>query len=118
MKKEYRIKKNDEIQSLMQKRKTVGNTYFVIYHYKNHDQEHFRYALSVPKKFGNAVQRNQMKRRIREIIKDCSIIDKVDVFIIAKLKSQELSFNDIKINIQNLLKKAKILKDGKYEKQE
>jgi len=117
LKKEYRIKKSDEIQSLMNKKLTVGNSFFVIYHYKNHDQEHFRYALSVPKKFGNAVQRNKMKRRLREVIKDCSINDSVDIFIIAKLKSQELNYSDIDMNIKKLLKKAKILKDGSYEKQ-
>ena len=118
MKKEYRIKKNNEIQSLMQKRQSVGNAYFVIYHIKNHDQKHFRFAISVPKKYGIAVERNRMKRRISEIIKESQIQNDVDFFVIAKIKSNTLNFNDIKNQIQNLLKKAKILKDGIYEKQE
>ncbi len=117
MKKEYRIKKSNDIQDLMKKKNTVGNVYFVIYYQKNHDQEHFKFAISVPKKFGNAVKRNKMKRRIREIIKDESILPNIDFFVVAKAKSQSLDFNEIKMNMQKLLKKANILKDGNYEKQ-
>jgi len=116
LKKEYRIKKNDEIQLLMSKKKTVGNLYFVVYYHKNHDQEHFRFALSVPKKYGNAVQRNKIKRRIREVIKDISIEKKIDFFVVVKTKARELNFNDIKTNLLNLLLNANILKDGSYEK--
>lgn len=118
MKKEYRIKKNNEIQAVMKKRKSVGNGYFVIYQKKNHDQKHFRFAISVPKKYGIAVERNIMKRRIREIIKDSHIKNDIDFFVVVKIKSNTLKFNDIKIQITNLLKKAKISKDGIYEKQE
>ena len=117
MKKKYRIKKSDDIQALMKKKKTVGNGYFVIYFNKNHDQEYFKFALSVPKKFGNAVNRNLMKRRLREVVKEYNIHAQFDFFIIAKVKSRQLKFDDIKKHIQQLLKKANILKDGSYEKQ-
>jgi len=116
LKKEYRIKKSEDIQKLMKKKNTVGNVYFVIYYQKNHDQNHFKYAISVPKKYGNAVKRNKMKRRIREIIKDESILPNIDFFVVAKVKSQNLDFNEIKMNIKKLIKKANILKDGKNEK--
>ena len=118
MKKEYRIKKTNEIASLMKKRQSVGNMYFVVYYQKNHDQNHFRFAISVSKKYGIAVERNLMKRRIREIVKDCQIKDDVDFFVIAKKKAKTLKFYDMKKQINHLLKKAKILKDGIYEKQE
>ncbi|MFP4478217.1 MAG: ribonuclease P protein component [Candidatus Izemoplasmatales bacterium] len=116
MKKEYRIKKSEDIQALMKKKNTVGNIHFVIYYQKNHNQSHFKYAISVPKKYGNAVKRNKMKRRIREIIKDESILPNIDFFVVAKVKSKDLSFDEIKMNIKKLLKNANILKDGKNEK--
>lgn len=116
MKKEYRIKKSEDIQALMKKKNTVGNIYFVIYYQKTQDQTHFKYAISVPKKYGNAVERNKMKRRIREIIKDESILSNIDFFVVAKVKSHDLTFDEIKMNIKKLLKKANILKDGKNEK--
>ena len=57
-----------------------------------------------------------MKRRLREIIKDESILPFVDFFVVAKVKSQSLDFTEIKNNVKILLNKAKLLKDGKNEK--
>lgn len=115
MKKEYRIKKSDEIQKLIQHRKSVGDSYFVLYVKKNHENKHFRYALSVPKKYGNAVQRNLMKRRLREIIKVNDIKDEFDIFIVAKKKAVELSYKEINRLIEKLFVRAKILGEKKYE---
>lgn len=109
MKKEYRIKKNNEIQQLMKNKATVGNGYFVLYYQKNHENKNFRYALSVPKKFGNAVNRNLMKRRIREIIKVNLFKPDQDFFVVAKPKASNLSFGEIKKLLENLFAKAKIL---------
>lgn len=97
----------------MQKKQTVGNSYFIIYYYKNHENNNFRFAISVSKKYGNAVERNLMKRRLREIIRFLDIKQNYDFFIIAKLKSKILNFEDIKKNIKNLLNKANILKGGR-----
>lgn len=111
MKKKYRIKKSDEIQQLMNKKNTVGNSYFVLYYQKNHDFSNFRYALSVPKKFGKAHERNLMKRRLREIIKVNFFDNNVDFFIIAKAKSRELNFDKIKDLVEDLFRKANILEE-------
>jgi ribonuclease P protein component len=109
LKKKYRIKKSSEIQKLIQKRKTVSNSYFVMYYFKNHEIDNLRYALSVPKKYGNAVQRNLMKRRLREIIKVNNFDKDFDFFIVVKPKTRELSFDQIKNLIEKLFAKAKIL---------
>ncbi|XMB71563.1 ribonuclease P protein component [Mycoplasmatota bacterium WC30] len=109
MKKEYRIKKSSEIQRVMKNKKTVGNSYFILYHQKNHENKNFRYALSVPKKYGNAVHRNLMKRRMREIIKVNTFDSTINFFIVAKQKSRGLSFAEIKKLLENLFAQAKIL---------
>ncbi|MFA7075900.1 MAG: ribonuclease P protein component [Candidatus Izemoplasmatales bacterium] len=111
MKKIYHIKKNKEIQQLMSKRNTVGNSYFVLYHQKNHGNLNFRFAISVPKKYGKAHERNLMKRRIREIIKVNDIDSTSEFFLIAKLKSSDLDFSKIKEYVEDLFKKARILKE-------
>lgn len=109
MKKEYRIKKNSEIQQLMSKKTTVGNSYFILYYQKNHEIPNFRYALSVPKKYGNAVQRNLMKRRIREIIKDIVFHPDYDFFIVVRPKANSLGFDEIKNLLEKLFVRANIL---------
>ena len=110
MKKAYRIKKNDEIQQLIRKKQTVGNSYFVLYYIENHENEHFRYAISVPKKYGIAVKRNLMKRRIREILKIQEFKNNIDFFIVAKPKATDLSFLEINKKLNNLFVKANILR--------
>lgn len=110
MKKAYRVKKSTDIELIMKDRVSVGDGYFVIYKKQNHENEHFRYAISVPKKYGNAVSRNLMKRRIREIIKTQSFVDDIDLFIIVKPKANNLSFEEIKSIIEKLFARAKIYK--------
>ncbi len=113
MKKKFRIKKSNEIQQLIYNKTNVGNKYFIMYYKKNHENLNFRYALSVPKKFGNAVSRNLMKRRIREIIKSNSFNNQFDFFIVAKKNSNELNFEEIKKLLENLFEKANILGEKK-----
>lgn len=109
MKKEYRIKKNSEIQQLINKKTTVGNGYFILYHQKNHENPHFRFAVSVSKKYGNAVERNLMKRRIREVVKVNKFSNEAEFFIVAKIKAKDLEFVEIKTSLENLFAQAKIL---------
>ncbi len=116
MKKLYRIKENDEIIRVLKKKQTVGNKYFVIYKSENNQMINFRYAVSVNKKFGNAVKRNHIKRQVRSIIHDCSKdFEKMDIFIVIKLAARDLKFNETEKNITRLLHKAKMFKRRAHE---
>lgn len=66
VKKEYRVKKDKEFQAVFTKGASVANRQFVVYALKKEQQTHFRVGLSVSKKIGNAVVRNQVKRYLRE----------------------------------------------------
>lgn len=110
MKKEYRVKKSSEIEMIIKRRQSKGNKYFVLYKNENHDITHFRYAVSVSKKFGNAVQRNQVKRRVRDIIANSNLNDQFDIFIVVKNNARSLDFTEIKNSIELLMKKQNILR--------
>lgn len=110
MKKEYRVKKGKEIEMIIKQRKSTGNRFFVVYKKKNHENNHFRFAVSVPKKFGNAVYRNKIKRQVREIISKMDIDPKIDLFIVIKTNANTLDFTQIKDSIETLITKHKILR--------
>ena len=110
MKKKYRIKKNQEIEAIIKLKQTVGDPYFVIYT-QPLQVEHFRFAVSVGKKFGNAPERNLAKRRVREIVRaHQGQTPSKDFFIVIKPKSKGLKYAEMYERIHTLLKRAKVLK--------
>ena len=68
MKKKYSLKRNEEIGSIVQKRRFVKNSSFVMYYQQNVNNNFMRVCISVGKKIGNAVVRNKTKRQVREMV--------------------------------------------------
>lgn len=107
MKKVYRIKKNSEIDAIIQNKKSSGDRRFVIYT-ANSQNEHFRFAISIGKKYGGAVERNKIKRQLRMIINNHSKdIPSFDFVIVVKKDASGLSFAEIEANILKRLSKFK-----------
>lgn len=104
---EYSIKKSLEIDAIIHERKSVGNKQFVVYTKKNNETSHFRYAISIGKKYGNAVERNLMKRRIRSVITlNQDLLLHLDYIIVVRKDSKDCSFQEIEGSIKNLLRKV------------
>ncbi len=117
MKKQYRVKKNQEIEAILANKKSYYNPYFSIYKMNNPKTSHFRYAISVGKKIGNAVERNRLKRLIRAALLEVNIPldNNVDIFIIARPKAKDLAFADLVKQIEYLLSKLHIIKGEKND---
>ncbi len=116
MKKEYRIKKSSEIDAIFKNKQSRGNKYFAIYVSPNKEELHFRFAMSVGKKYGNAVERNLVKRRVRHIVqsfKEQFIC--MRFVIVIKPQAKTLVYEDIKTKLHDLFKKQKLL-ETKHEK--
>lgn len=110
MKRVYSIKSKEELDLVFKEKKSVGNGYFVIYFIK-HDLPHFKYAISIGRKYGNAVNRNQAKRRLRYIVSSYKEKLKSDYrfVIVVRQQANSLSYKGIKDNITKLLIKAKLI---------
>ena len=114
MKKTFRIKKNEDIEKLIKRKKSVGNKNYIIYIKENSEAKHFRLAMSVSKKIGNAVVRNRQKRLIKQSFTELKEeILPFDLFIIARSNVVNLTFIEVKENIYHLLNKANVLNKEK-----
>jgi len=111
MKKQYRVKKNQEIELILKEKRYSSNQYFTVYKRTNPETSHFRYAISVGKKIGNAVLRNKIKRQVTAIIDNLNLnLDSnTDVFIIVRPKVLEIDFNTMKSQLEYLFNKQKLL---------
>jgi ribonuclease P protein component len=112
VKKEFRVKKNKEFQEIFKKGKSFANRQFVVYSLKKPGQAHFRIGLSVSKKLGNAVKRNQIKRYIRQAVLELEedLHNEYDYIIIARKPAAEMDFFEIKNSLIHVLKISKVLK--------
>ena len=65
------LSKNEEFKKLLKKNK-VTNKYVTIFfdHLDNKDNNKLNISFSVKKKIGNAVKRNKIKRRLRNIVNE------------------------------------------------
>lgn len=112
MKKELRIKKNKDFQEAFKKGRSFANRQFVVYVLEKEGEAPFRIGLSVSKKLGNAVTRNQIKRYIRQAVfelKD-SLKTGMDYVIIARKPAAEMDFFEVKKSLTHVLKVGKVLK--------
>jgi ribonuclease P protein component len=112
MKKELRVKKNKEFQEAFQKGQSFANRQFVVYSLKKEGQEDFRIGLSVSKKIGNAVMRNQIKRYIRQAVFELSdqIVSGNDYVIIARKPAADMDFFEVKKSLTHVFKVGKVFK--------
>ncbi|MFD1019408.1 ribonuclease P protein component [Thalassobacillus hwangdonensis] len=111
MKKAYRIKKNEEFQQVFKKGKSFANRQLVLYYMKKDDQSHFRIGLSVSKKIGNAVLRNQIKRYLRQAFLELEprIDTRYDLVVIARNPTKNMDFHEMKKSLSHVLYKSRLL---------
>ena len=107
------MKSEKDFQRVFQDGNSKANRQFVIYKLPKENQQHFRVGISVGKKIGNAVVRNQVKRRIRhalmELDREYSIKEELDFIVIARNPVRNMSFKEIKSSLSHVLSLAKIL---------
>lgn len=108
MNKQYILKKNHDIDSLVKLKQSVGNTYYAIYYRKS---ESLRVVVSVSKKLGKAVVRNYQKRVMKEILRNnIELIPFVDMLLVIKFNSLNLTYKEKENEIIKLIKRFKVRK--------
>lgn len=111
MRKSYRVKSEKDFDRVFHHGKNSSNHQFVVYTLEK-EQPHFRVGISVGKRIGNAVCRNQVKRRIRQALSELkpSIKSNVDFIIIARRPVAQMDQVQVKSSLVHVLKRAGLLK--------
>ena len=119
MKKSFRVKREKDFKAIFKDGTSFATRKFVVYQLEN-QQNHFRVGLSVSKKLGNAVTRNQIKRRIRHILQSVkgSLVEHVDFVVIARKGVETLEYAEMEKNLLHVLKLSKIYQEGNGSEKE
>ena len=109
------LKKNKDFKNVYSKGKSKASRYLVIYKLEN-NLNYNRYGFSISKKIANAVGRNKLKRRLREIIREIEKKEKInlgyDIIFIARKPVVDLDFNELKADSKKLIKKMGLYKSS------
>ena len=107
MEKRYRLKKNRAFQYVYRRGHSVACRNLVMLLAPGRE---LKVGFSVSKKTGNAVTRNRIKRRLRECFRPYIGDVKTGLYVIvARSSAAEAAFEDLKKDVQYLLKKQNAL---------
>jgi ribonuclease P protein component len=103
---ENRLTKPKEFSSLYNRGKKAVGRYVVIYSRRQSIGPN-RFGFTVSKKVGNAVTRNRVKRKLREIVRnhDVSSGRGIDFVIIARSSTVTAAYQELKKDVDALLSK-------------
>ena len=106
MKKLNIIKKESEINDIIQTGHRIYNKYYYIYNKENRDNKYYRFCICVSKKLGNAVVRNKNKRQIKDIIDKSNLSFKRenDYVIILRKDITSLTYDQKRDELLSILK--------------
>lgn len=106
MKKLNIIKKETEINDIIQTGHRIYNKYYYIYNKENKNNKYYRFCICVSKKLGNAVVRNKNKRQIKDIIDKSNLSFKRenDYVIILRKDITSLTYNQKRDELLSILK--------------
>ena len=102
------LSKNEEFKSLLKKKK-ISNKYVTIFFGKlpHKDNKKLNISFSVKKKIGNAVKRNKIKRRVKEIFKNNDLFFYTGSLVLIVYKPfTEISYEEASVEIVNAVKSS------------
>ena len=106
MNKKYIVKKNEEIQNIVNNSSKVVNKYYVVYYLKN-NLSFSRFCVSVSKKIGKANIRNLYKRRIKDILMKNKLDKNYDCVIILRKAILDINYDLLKKELLGILEDIK-----------
>lgn len=112
MRRKLRLRNREDFSRVYRAGKSFANGQFVVYWSKQPAIDPFRCGISASKKIGNAVVRNRMRRRVKEIVRhlEPKISPNIDFVLIVRKPAVNMTYKQLEGSIQHVLKKAGVLK--------
>jgi ribonuclease P protein component len=116
MKHTVALKQNHEFRRLYNKGKSAVSPYFAVYCRKNH-RPMSRLGITTGVKLGNAVKRNRVRRRIRELYRtnEQNILSGYDIVVVARTRAIFAKYSDLEQSFRKLMKKLELTVPGQEE---
>ena len=116
MKHTVALKQNHEFRRLYNKGKSAVSPYFAVYCRKNH-RPVSRLGITTGVKLGNAVKRNRVRRRIRELYRtnEQNILSGYDIVVVARTRAIFAKYSDLEQSFRKLMKKLELTVPGQEE---
>ena len=106
MQKQFRLQKNKQFQYVYSKCKNTASHRLVLLYARSRE---LKIGFSISKKIGNAVVRNKLKRRLREMVRPLTGQLKPGLYvIIARSGAAEASFERLQKDLLYLVKKQNL----------
>ena len=107
MERDRRLRKKTEFLAVRRQGKYWANQLLVIRALRN-EREWSRFGFVVSRRVGKAVVRNQVKRRLREIVRREPVRQGWDVVFIAGAKIAQAPFSEVQTAVRDLLCRGRL----------
>jgi len=113
MKSTTSLKKNHEFKRLYNKGKSAASQYVAVYCRRN-GRELNRLGVTVSTKLGGAVQRNRIRRRLKEIyrLNEEKFLTGFDIVIVARMRSRFAGYQELESSVLAVCGKLNLRRDN------
>ena len=106
------LKKNHEFKRLYNKGKSAASQCAVVYIRRNGTPEN-RLGITVSTKLGGAVQRNRIRRRLKEVyrLNEELLRTGYDIVVIARMRGRYAGFKELESSVLSMFRNLQIIKN-------
>lgn len=109
MLRQHRLTGDARISTIHRQGRSAANN-LLVFRWHPNGLDHSRFCFVAGKRVGNAVLRNLVKRRLREVVRQTDFDAGWDTIIMARRGAGEADFAELQHAVHNLMRRSKLAK--------